>query len=503
MTWTGFLLGMAILQVIRFAYYQPFFQKIEQPTLPLLVPIYGELQIVKMLKRPWWWVILLYLPMVSWIMWMVVFSETLQVFGRRSTADRALAIFTLGIYMPIIGRSKDTKYEGPRLRGDKSGNREWIEAVTFAIIAATVIRTFTIEAYTIPTSSMEKSMMIGDFLFVSKMSYGPRMPMTPLSLPLMHNTVPLLGFASFVDWVEFDYHRLPGFTKVKNNDIVVFNYPMDSELPVDKRQNYIKRCVGVPGDSIRIDQATLFVNSDSVWLPERAAPQFTYMVKTNGQGFNRKTLLKMDITEGGQSSRTDFIFLLTNENVARLRQMPNVLSVEKMVQPANALNEEIFPQDPNNFPWNVDNFGPMWIPKKGATVQLTRNNIRLYERIINFYEDHELAVEGDEIFIDGALADAYTFEMDYYWMMGDNRHNSLDSRFWGFVPEDHIVGKASFIWMSYDKFQESFGDRIRTERVFTMVHGKGRRQSFFPYFIGVLVLYFGFRFYQKRRKNAA
>ena len=502
MTWTGFLLGLGILQLIRFAYFQPFLQKIDQPATSLLIPIYGELQIMKMIQRPWWWVILLYLPMVSWIMWMVVFSETLQVFGRRSTADRILAIFTLGISLPVIGRSEDAKYEGARLRGNKSGNREWIEAVTFAIIAATVIRTFTIEAYTIPTSSMEKSMMIGDFLFVSKMSYGPRMPMTPLSLPLMHNTVPLLGFPSFVDWVEFDYHRLPGFSKIKNNDIVVFNYPMDSQLPVDKRTNYIKRCVGVPGDSIRIDQALLSVNSDSVWLPERAAPQFTYLVKTNGQGFNRKTLLEMDITEGGQSSRTDFIFLLTQENVDKLRQFPNVESVEPMIKPADQTDETIFPQDPRHFPWNVDNFGSLYIPKKGETVRLSPENIRLYERVIGFYEGHELQVNGSEIFIDGEVASEYTFEMNYYWMMGDNRHNSLDSRFWGFVPEDHIVGKASFIWMSFDKFQEG-ADKIRTERVFTMVHGKGRRTSLFPYFIVLLVGYFGFRFIQKRRSNAA
>lgn len=504
MSWTGFLLGMAILQVIRFVYYQPFFQKIEQSPWGLLVPIYGEWLILdKLLKRPWWWVILLYLPMVSWIMWIVVFSETLQVFGRRSTADRVLAIFTLGIYLPVIGRSKDAKFEGPRLRGDKSGNREWIEAVTFAIVAATVIRTFTIEAYTIPTSSMEKSMMIGDFLFVSKMSYGPRMPMTPLSLPLMHNTVPLLGFPSFVDWVEFDYHRLPGFSKIKNNDIVVFNYPMDSDLPVDKRTNYIKRCVGIPGDSIRIDQSTLYVNSDTVWLPERAEPQYTYLVRTNGQGFNRKTLIDMDITEGGQSSRTDWIFLLTQENVERLGQFSNVESIEPLIKPAGVPDEGIFPQEPERFDWNVDNFGPLWIPESGATVELSAENIRLYERIISFYEGHELNVDGSEISIDGETVDSYTFEMDYYWMMGDNRHNSLDSRFWGFVPEDHVVGKAAFIWMSYDKFQDKFADRIRTERVFTMVHGKGARKSLFPYFIGILVLYFGFRFYQKRRKNAA
>ena len=299
----------------QFIIFRQLFRKVDRNPLVLLIPIYSTLQILKVIQRPWWWILLLGLPMVGWIMTIVVLVEVLQVFGKRSGSDKILLMLTLGSYLAVIGANKGTKYEGARLRGVKTGGREWIEAITFAIVAATVIRTFTIEAYTIPTSSMEKSMMIGDFLFVSKMSYGPRMPMTPLSLPLMHNTVPLLGFPSFVDWLEFDYHRLPGFGKVKNKDIVVFNYPMDSDLPVDKRTNYIKRCVGIPGDSIRIDQSQLYINGDPAWLPERANPQFTYLVRTNGQGFNRKTLLEMDITEYGQSSRTDFIFRLTQENV--------------------------------------------------------------------------------------------------------------------------------------------------------------------------------------------
>ena len=502
MTWTGFLLGFALLQGVRFLYFFPFFKKRDQEVWPLVIPVYGEIQILKMIERPAWWVILLYLPMVSWIMWMVVLSETLQVFGRRSTADRALAIFTLGIYLPVIGNSKESKYEGARLRGNKSGNREWIEAVTFAIIAATVIRTFTIEAYTIPTSSMEKSMMIGDFLFVSKINYGPRMPMTPLSLPLMHNEVPLLGFPSFLSWVEFDYHRLPGFAKVKNNDIVVFNYPMDSDLPVDKRTNYIKRCVAIPGDSVYIENRQLFINGDSAHLPDRAEPQFSYVVRTNGQGFNKRTLLELDITEGGQSSRTDYVYLLTPENVEKLSNYSNVVAIEPLVEAKGNTSELIFPNDPERYPWNVDNFGPLYIPEQGATVDVSADNIRLFERIISFYEGHELEVKDNQVFIDGEVATSYTFEMDYYWMMGDNRHNSLDSRFWGYVPEDHVVGKASFIWMSYNKFQDGI-KKIRKDRVFTFVHGKGKRSSLLPYFLVLVVGYYVVRRIINRRKNAA
>ena len=473
------------------------------PILSIIPPVYGDLQVLKIIDRPWWWMILLYIPVVGPIMYLVVVIETLQVHGKRNMTDFLLAILTAGLYLPAALSSKDTVYEGPTKRGNKTGGREWSEAVTFAIIAATLIRTFGIESYTIPTSSMEKSMRIGDFLFVSKINYGPRMPMTPFSVPLVHNQIPIIGAPSYLELLKLPYFRLPGFADVKRDDIVVFNYPMDTDLPVDKRTNYIKRCVGIPGDSIELRDAQLYVNGSPQVFPDRSEPQLSYLVQTNGQGtFSQRFLEEMDITEGGQRSQTEFVFLLSSEKAETLRSLSYVSRVEPLLQPAGEGRDMMFPEGGNQ-PWNTDQYGPIYIPKAGATVALTEQTLPFYERIIEVYEGHELRTDGSTILIDGEEADNYTFEMNYYWMMGDNRHNSLDSRFWGYVPEDHIVGRASFIWMSYDGQKSQFSDRFRTDRIFTFVHGKGDRHSLLIYFVVLMVGFTVFKRIRKRRSNAA
>ena len=349
----------------------------------------------------------------------------------------------------------------------KSATREWVDAIVFAVVAATFIRMFTIEAYTIPTSSMEKSLLIGDFLFVSKLSYGPRIPNTPLSFPFAHHTMPLTkNTKSYLDWIKWDYNRLPGFGKIKNNDVVVFNYPMEDFRPVDKRENYIKRCIAIPGDTLLIVDKQVYLNSNANTNPPDM--QFAYNVKTDGTGFNPKNLKKLDITEGSPITNLgEWSLRMTKPVAEKVKEFDNVLSVEEANMGKDVFADYIFPHTPA-YPWNVDNFGPLVIPKKGATIELTAKNLPIYERIITIYEGNTLDTSTGKILINGKEANSYTFEMDYYFMMGDNRHNSADSRFWGFVPEDHIVGKAVFIWLSLDK-NESFLKKIRWSRLFSFI----------------------------------
>jgi signal peptidase I len=380
---------------------------------------------------------------------------------------------------------------------------EWVDAIIFAVIAATFIRMFFIEAYTIPTSSMEKSLLVGDYLFVSKVAYGPKTPNTPLSFPFVHNTMPLTRTKkSYVEWIKRPYRRMKGLGSIKNNDIVVFHFPEGDTValylqnqsyyqlvrsygrqriwddpgsfgevvarPVDKRENYIKRCIGIPGDELQMIKGELTVNGKPV--EHFKGLQHNYMVTTNGTSINPKALDRLNIAVADRTvfSNERYIFPLTEENVEELKKFNNINSVEKIIKDPGDQDPGVFPAD-DNFKWNVDNFGPLTIPARGETVTLTLENLPLYERIIDVYEDNDLRTENDIIYINGKEASSYTFKMDYYWMMGDNRHNSADSRFWGFVPEDHIVGKASFIWLSLNK-DKSFLNKIRLKRMFRSIH---------------------------------
>ncbi len=378
---------------------------------------------------------------------------------------------------------------------------EWVDAIIFAVIAASFIRMFFIEAYTIPTSSMEKSLLVGDYLFVSKTAYGPKTPNTPLSFPFVHNTLPIVkNKKSYVEWIKRPYNRMAGLTKIKNDDVVVFHFPEGDTValgipnqsyysltraygrdrvwsdernfgeiisrPVDKRENYIKRCVAIPSDEIKITRGQLFVNGESQQKIE--GMQHDYVVRTNGTSINPKALERLNIAvDDRQGSSQQYIFPLTETNVEKLGEFANVTSVEKIVEDDDRWEQSIFPSD-ERFKWNVDNFGPITIPAKNATVQLTVDNLPLYKRIIDIYENNDLEINGNEISINGEVATSYTFKMDYYWMMGDNRHNSADSRYWGFVPEDHVVGKAKFIWLSMDK-DKSFPAKIRFKRMFSII----------------------------------
>ncbi|MDR2890023.1 MAG: signal peptidase I [Alistipes sp.] len=387
---------------------------------------------------------------------------------------------------------------------------EWVEAVVFAAVVASVIHIFVFQMFTIPTPSMEKSLLVGDYLYVSKLAYGPKIPNTPLSFPLAHNTMPFskTGAKSYSEVIRRPYKRLAGPGRVERDDVVVFNFPAGDTVllenlgvtyydvvreyvtrygakegrarlagdytivarPVDKRENFVKRCVALPGDSIRVADARLYVNG--VVQKEIPGLQQVYYMTTS-EPFSGRTLTAMgiaraDIQHNPQTG--EYVMPLTAANLEKMRGMDNVLTVERY-QRGGGL--EIFPNAPG-FGWTENDFGPIWIPARGETVVLTVDNLPLYERIIDVYEGNDLRVErdgngGGTIYINGVVATSYTFEMDYYWMMGDNRQNSADSRFWGFVPEDHVVGKASFVWLSLDAERGWFDGKIRWSRMFRRI----------------------------------
>lgn len=371
-------------------------------------------------------------------------------------------------------RKKDKKKK-------KSIAREWLDAGIFAIVAATLIRTFFIEAYTIPTGSMEGSLLVHDYLFVSKVAYGPRTPMTPLAVPLVHNSLPLVGGKSYSDAVQWKYKRLPGFGDIKRNDIVVFNFPNGDTVvaedpsadyyaltreygrrqivglntiitrPIDKKENYIKRCVAIPGDKLEIKNGVVYINDKKGEVFPHA--QSTYLVTTNGMDVSLDFLEENDIESGSFQGNNAYRYTLQNEQLKLMIDHPNVVKIEPLNEPPGYMPQShgrwAFPHDPEHFKWNTDNYGPLVIPKEGATVQITSENIALYRRIIDIYEDNDFEERNGKFYINGKESNSYTFKMDYYWMMGDNRHQSADSRFWGFVPIDHVVGKASFVWLSH------------------------------------------------------
>ncbi|MDR3652409.1 MAG: S26 family signal peptidase [Paludibacter sp.] len=395
----------------------------------------------------------------------------------------------------------------------------WVDAILFALIAVYFINTFLFQNYQIPSSSLEKSLLVGDFLFVSKASYGPRIPNTPLSFPLVQHTFPMLNCKSYIEHPQWDYHRLKGFDTVKHDDIVVFNFPTGDTValkvtnpdyytscyqlgrdvvnsrkdifgdivyrPVDRRENFVKRCVGLPGDWLQIKDNQVYVNGKA----QKKIPglQFNYYVQTDGTRLSADLLDKLNISVDDRALITDpqpdqqstdqahyeivdsgfdpkfpiYHFPLTEDSYNKIQKVAGVTKIK--IEQSNSF--DVFPLGGHKR-WTRDNYGPIWIPKKGTSLILNAYNLPIYERIIRVYEHNKFEVKGNEYFINDKPAKTYTFKMDYYWMMGDNRHNSADSRYWGFVPEDHIVGRPVLVWLSLDKDKGWFSGKIRWNRFF-------------------------------------
>lgn len=416
-----------------------------------------------------WWLALLLVPLLNIFVFAQMLMDMLKSFDRTSFTDYILGLLVPPIFFGYMSFNDSVEFNAPasqlpKIR--KSRLRDWTDSILFAVVAASLIRWFLIEAFTIPTSSMERSLMVGDFLFVSKVNYGPRVPITPLSFPFVHNQ--MLGGKSYIEKPSLPYYRIPGFEEIENGDVVVFNYPWDSDRPIDKRDNYIKRCIGIPGDSVEIIGQAVHINGKELPLPENGQYEYLVRAKPNRDISERlQRELHLNLGDVRALGKGNYSMMLSEEKVKEVEALDVVKSVERRRYKEGDFDSRVFPNY-KKLPWNVDYYGPLWIPQKGVTVPMNEQGYALYKYAIENYEypDSRLTKADGKVFLDGQEITEYTFRMDYYFMMGDNRHNSSDSRYWGFVPEDHIVGKALFVWFSWDKYQEGFFSKIRWERFF-------------------------------------
>lgn len=523
MTLTQWFIFILIIQVVHGLGTWKLYIKAGRQAWEAFVPVYNGVILMKIINRPWWWIILLFLPIVNIIMFAIVWVETARSFGKNSNLDTFLAIITLGFYNFYLNYIANVSYVENRSLNPKSGAGDWVSSILFAIVAATIVHTYFIQPFTIPSSSLEKSLLVGDFLFVSKFHYGARVPMTTIGAPMVHDTIPVLkkksylfddhkGSDSWVNKLQLPYLRIPGFEKIDRNEIVVFNQPADTLLnmndfhpdrnyykPIDKKTNLVKRCVAVAGDSLEVRDGFVYINGKKNELPDRAHLQFSYLVQPKTNQFNPKYLKdRYDITDGFRiinSQNTYGFSAISDEALEKFKNHPNVASITPIKDEKGRRNPDIFPHHPD-YNWNVDFFGPLYIPEAGKTIDINLEVLPLYKRAITEYEGNTLQVKGNQILINGEVTDNYTFKQNYYWMMGDNRHNSIDARAWGFVPFDHVVGKPVFIWMSWD------GSSPRWERFFTTVGGSGKATSYFIPFLVLLFGYLGFNKWRTRKKNS-
>jgi signal peptidase I len=561
---TQWIIFILLIQVIHFLGTWKLYVKAGRKAWEAAIPVYNAIVLMKIINRPTWWTVLLFIPIINLLMFPIIWIETIRSFGRNSLAETWLVMLTLGFYIYYVNYALDVKYIENRDLHPQTATGEWVSSIAFAVIAATLVHTYFIQPYVIPTPSLERTLRVGDLLFVSKFHYGARTPMTTVAAPMVHDTLPVLGVKSYLKNPQLPYFRLPGFTKVDRNDIVVFSWPADTVRqffkkekgvikPIDKKSNYVKRCVGIPGDSLEVIDGYVYINGERLELPDRAKPQYDYWIysqkgvssrilqEAGVEGFERKYIVSSlnqqqadalnkyargfrnrpngQIEVYTQSSgipievvRKNGISLkeetgrqrkaaLTDEMVTELRQGTAIDSVVRIVDPKGLQGGNNFPQNPN-YPWNYDQMGPIYIPEKGKTVALDLSVLPLYKKIIGEYEGNTISVSGNQIKLNGNAVDSYTFKQDYYWMMGDNRDHSEDSRAWGYVPENHIVGTPIFIWFSVDNFNQGILNwRPRWDRIFTTVHGTGEPTSYFKYFLIALVAYFVGSWLWKRRKR--
>lgn len=507
---------------------QKLFTKAGEDGWKALVPGLNFVVWSKIIGRPNWWAALLLLPIVNIFIWCGMCVDIVRSFGRYEFMDSFLAVVAAPyIFFKIGGNPKEEyigqtiklereyseklkeaeagedKYKLKKLRANnpykKSTGREWAEAIIFAVFAATFIRMFLIEAYVIPTSSMEGSLLVGDFLFVSKAHYGIRTPQTVIQVPLVHNTVPLIGSESYIEKPKLNFHRLGAIENIDRNEAVVFNFPEGDSVyvtpnrtfsvyqtrryppgqraqieryglrtrPIDKMDHYIKRCVALPGDKFEIRDRQVYINDAPGENPKNL--QYSYIVKSPDAALNLKKLDEWGISKEDITAlqNNTYVLVLTDSELEKVKGMSANITTTLMDQKGGGGPKDYWPNDGKiSTNWNNDNFGPFTVPKAGSTVDLRPDNIALYQRIIEVYEGpNKVRVRNGKVYINDTEASTYTFQLDYYWMMGDNRHRSEDSRFWGFVPQTHVVGKPLFIWFSTK--EGNLFNGIRWNRLFT------------------------------------
>ena len=528
-----------------------------------LIPIYNIVKHLEIINRPKWWVILVFIPVINLLMIPVIWVEFIKRFNHNSKLDRVLVIITLGLYLFYVSYvSKRTKYVD---NISFSNFERSLGSLVFAVVIATIVHNYILQPFVIPTGSLEKTLRVGDFLLVSKFHYGARIPSTVISFPMVHDTIPILKTRSYLKEPQLPYIRIPGFQEIKNNDIVVFNWPADTVRkffvkekgvikPRDKKSNYVKRAIGVPGDSLEIKDGIVYLNGQENKLPERAKPLYTYKIFSKDgvsssklknleiDGFIRKFIIRNLSQESYNSLKANILSISnTNENeyliytddqgipIKKVRELNidirEIIDNEKelsltfndankirnsnefdtifrSIEKTNYMNSVFFPGN-KRFNWNNDQLGPIYIPKAGEKIKLTIDDLPLYKKIIRDYENNEVEVVDNNIYINGEISSNYTFKQDYYWMMGDNRYNSEDSRVWGFVPFDHVLGKPVFIWMSIDGLFNGISNwKFRWDRVFTTIGFDGKPRSYLPHFI-IFILVWQLFSYLKRKKNKA
>jgi signal peptidase I len=528
-----------------------------------LIPFYNIIKHLDIINRPRWWIILVFIPVINLLMIPVIWVEYIKTFNHNSKLDRILVIITLGFYIYYISYvSKKKKYIS---QISFSNFERSFGSIIYAIVIATIVHNYIIQPFVIPTGSLEKTLRVGDFLLVSKFHYGARIPSTLVSFPMVHDTIPIIKSRSYLKKPQLPYLRIPGFQEIKNNDIVVFNWPADTVRrffvkekgvikPTDKKSNYVKRAIGIPGDSLEIRDGIVYLNGKENNLPDRAKPLFTYIVKSNEgvsssklinlkvNGFIRKFIIKnlstdtyaeiskyiLSISNNGENEYLIYTtdkgipiklvrklsleiseiidkekeLSLTHVDAIKIENSNQFDTIYRVIEETKISNSIFFPNN-KRFSWNNDHFGPLYIPKAGDKIDLNIKTLPLYKKIITDYEFNDLKVIDEDILINGIKENEYVFKQDYYWMMGDNRYNSEDSRVWGFVPFDHVLGRPVFIWMSIEGLFSGIENwNFRWDRVFTTIGFDGEPRSYLPHFIGFIIAWQAFFFIKRRRKSS-